>query len=419
MIGAKFLDSSLAGAPQIEYGAGSLISILDACLVNGWGLTAIDALTYDSGTGKCTANFVGGHSFQKDRVIRISGADQAAYNGDFRVESTTVNDVIFTPDAAPGVATATGVTLQAKFAPLDWVRSFDDGVGTKAVYQPDPATRSTQCAIWVDDTNTLTNYNYNSCYSSMVKGVVNPTGLDVWDEQITRDEYAETSLTFPGWVKKAYSTSATTYRKWWMIGDGRFFYLIVRHGNSSSSSYDCPSTYAFGEFKTYRAGDQYNFICQTGRIDQGTYDCSTEFCNLIDGSYNTRVIARGADQLSGRTYYSYMLFKANDMQTPPQATTSAGALTYPNPVNGELVYSYPIEVTESVSGGFTATDTFLRGALPGVAIPLHYKPLNGNTVNDISLNGQTERAVALNVGTTKGYSYSAQILIFLTAGWER
>ena len=83
----KYFSSGMVGAPQIANNWGDLVTMLDACLVNGFALKAIDSLTFANGVA--TASITAGHAYLRDQVVLIAGADQPEYNGLFRVISTT------------------------------------------------------------------------------------------------------------------------------------------------------------------------------------------------------------------------------------------------------------------------------------------------------------------------------------------
>jgi hypothetical protein len=113
----RWFTSEFENAPELNAAVGSIIGILDACLINGFNTKGVDALAYDSQTGLCTVTVQAGHGYQKHQIIRISGADQGEYNGDFRVVDTTSTTLTFAPATAPAVTPATGATLEIKTAP--------------------------------------------------------------------------------------------------------------------------------------------------------------------------------------------------------------------------------------------------------------------------------------------------------------
>jgi hypothetical protein len=94
----KWFTNSQGGAPTLEqYSVGSLISVLRACLVDGYNLTAVPTMTYDGGSNSVTADFGVSHGFVKHQVIEITGADQSEYNGQFRVTVAGGTSLSFTP----------------------------------------------------------------------------------------------------------------------------------------------------------------------------------------------------------------------------------------------------------------------------------------------------------------------------------
>ena len=70
----KYFSSGMTGAPQIANNWGDLVTMLDACLINGFALKAIDTLTFADGIA--TATISSGHAYRPFQVIEIAGAEQ-------------------------------------------------------------------------------------------------------------------------------------------------------------------------------------------------------------------------------------------------------------------------------------------------------------------------------------------------------
>ena len=83
----KYFSSGMAGAPQIANNWGDLVTMLDACLVNGFALKCSDTLTFAERIA--TATISSGHAYRPFQVVEIAGAEQPEYNGSFRVLTTT------------------------------------------------------------------------------------------------------------------------------------------------------------------------------------------------------------------------------------------------------------------------------------------------------------------------------------------
>ena len=63
-LSVKYFNSGMAGAPQISNNWGDLVTMLDACLINGFALMAIDTLTCIDGVA--TASSSGGHAYRPE-----------------------------------------------------------------------------------------------------------------------------------------------------------------------------------------------------------------------------------------------------------------------------------------------------------------------------------------------------------------
>ena len=63
-LSVKYFNNAMAGAPQVSNAWGDLVNMLDAVLVNGFNLKAIDRLSFAD--GHATATITTGHSYLKD-----------------------------------------------------------------------------------------------------------------------------------------------------------------------------------------------------------------------------------------------------------------------------------------------------------------------------------------------------------------
>lgn len=141
----------MSGAPVLSGSAGSLITVLDACLVNGFGSVTLDSLVVSSNVATATKS--GGHNLamvgEVGPVVRIEGATPIGLNGDWRVTVTSSSVFTF---ATTGISdqTASG-TITAKRAPAGFEKAF---TGTnKAAYRSLNAA-GTQLYLRIDDTST-------------------------------------------------------------------------------------------------------------------------------------------------------------------------------------------------------------------------------------------------------------------------
>src|SRR5262245_46103659 len=113
-------DSAEAGAPVLNNAAGSLLAVLEACLVNGFNLKTVTInVAGGVATASCNAH---GFTTAAGKLILIAGATPAALNG---LKQPSVIDANTFTFAAPGVpdGAATGA-ITAKRAPLGWTKVY-------------------------------------------------------------------------------------------------------------------------------------------------------------------------------------------------------------------------------------------------------------------------------------------------------
>ena len=117
----KYARSSMPGAPTLPRTAGALIALLDAFLVNGWGLqTASSVVVAD---GVATATFPTDHAAAKHAVVLVDGVTGAltALNGEQKVTAVAPNVIKWATAAADGTATG---TITVKMAPAGFAKPF-------------------------------------------------------------------------------------------------------------------------------------------------------------------------------------------------------------------------------------------------------------------------------------------------------
>ena len=231
----KHFYSAMVGAPMVSGTAGSLIAALDACLVTGFGVKAVDSAVVSNGV--CRLSFASGASAAKqEAVILVSGATPAALNGEQKVTAANTGWVEFKTDLPDGVVTG---AISFKMAPLGWEKVFSKT--NVAVYRPtDPA--SSRLYYRFDDSNVL--YARVQMFESMTDV---DTGL------------AGAPLTVAGgyyWHKRASGTAATY---WALAGDSRGFYALLFPYSSSAVTNDnvAGSSYYAGDLNSYRSGDAW------------------------------------------------------------------------------------------------------------------------------------------------------------------
>ena len=149
----KYFNSGMTGAPQISNNWGDLVTMLDACLINGFALKAIDTLTFADGIA--TATISSGHAYRPFQVIEIAGAEQTEYNGQFRVLTATMTTFTYAVTGTPVSPATTTTNLSAKVAPLGWEKPF---AGTSKAAYRSKNPQSPQNILLIDNSLKTPNY---------------------------------------------------------------------------------------------------------------------------------------------------------------------------------------------------------------------------------------------------------------------
>lgn len=342
-------DSSETGAPVLNNAAGSLLSVLQACLVDGFNVMSVTSIVVAANVATVTVS-AHGYAAVYGKLLRLAGAAPAALNGDKQITVTGSNTFTF---AAPGVANgaATG-TITCKRAPLDWTRVF---IGTnKAVYRSGDVA-ALGLLLRIDDTNAgiaLPTEARARMYEAMTD-VDTGTGPSPSESQTSGGQF---------WTKGANNASA---KKWQLIGDPRFFYLFTE-GNDGTGAGLFP--HAFGDIVSYRAGDPW--ACYLGGWTNHPGDAFA--LNRIGGMFLTGslsvmagdvgVLARVATG-SGGSVRAQILFLRNSINSGVPG--GDGGPVFPSSVDNGCAVQRTVHLKEENS----VFGHPIRGEMPGLMFP--------------------------------------------------
>lgn len=229
---ARYYASTMNEAPALVGAPGSLVALLDACLVDGFDTKTINTLVISDGIA--LANISSGHYFAEGDVIRIAGATPSELNNDWRIASSTADTATFSVEGI-GIAdgSASG-TITCRRAPAGWEKLFS---GTNRA-----AYRSLSCAdhngliLYVSDTGTTT---------ARVRGYESMADIDTGEGPFPTDAQSSGGL----WWAKAEAADVT--RQWRIVADDRRLVVVPFYVNGVPES--APS-YIFG--KTTLAGTE-------------------------------------------------------------------------------------------------------------------------------------------------------------------
>lgn len=245
----KFYVHTNSNAPQLDNVQGSMIAVLDACLVNGFGSQAVSSITATGTTA--TVTFGTAHNVVQGQVIEIAGATQAEYNGQHRVTVDSATTLSFSFNGS-GVSPATG-TITMSLPPLGFDLAFT-GAGKRA-YRSSNELLETRPYLRVVD---ATDPSWTSTYAKYAKvGIVESmTGIDsMAGDQMPYDASnadknwvgsGSGTSAINGWAKWYYavlngildigvtqvqtqydlSTPNAGSRQWFVIGNSDYFYIL-------------------------------------------------------------------------------------------------------------------------------------------------------------------------------------------------
>ena len=368
----KLLSHDMQGAPQLTNAWGAMTALLDACLVDGFNLKTVNSIT--STGGIATVLISGGHQYRAGQVVRISGATQSEYNGDFTALEVTGTTLTYAVSGSPA-SPATG-TISAKTAPLGWEIAF---TGTnKRAYRSLNAS-SNKPYLRVDDG---LDPAWTTNYAKFAK-VTMAEGMSDIDTFVgarapydpldpTKNEVGTGSgaTAYNGWYKwyyaKTYNNVPDTSqppainRGWCLIGDDRGFYLFVESIDASGLGGKC-----FTDFASFRQNDQYNTIlcaCNAymaaneypSNVDGSAYG-SSDFGSRFVRSMDSRgkVLMRSYLQVGANVNPSFISLNTNNAQIVSGYSTG---VSWPNGPDYGLILS-PVFLKEG---------THIRGQMPGM-----------------------------------------------------
>lgn len=372
----KFIHSEMTSAPVLSGQAGTLIAVLDACLINGFGSGTLDSLSISSSVA--TATRAAGHSMEVGTIALIAGitGTYSALNGERKVLSAT--STTYTFDATGHANGTASGTITQKVAPLSsyWAKAFS-GTNLAAYQSSDPT--GTQKYLRVDDTATQeTRFIGYEAMTGISAGLTGP--------------FPTTAQLSGGTFFAKSNAASSASRRWMVCGDSKGFYVAIAHQSTQAAYY---ITYYFGDVVPTLASDPYCFSVSghgTTYFGSGVATFSSDFNN----SENTSSAPSG---YMPRSYTGIGSSVAIDKSAPAILSVSSAVYSgssgytvpYPNRPNGSL-YVAPLRCVENAVGDY-------RGDYPGI----YHVPQNTSTAQPFQskdtvtgvtgLSGRSLRAV--------------------------
>lgn len=371
----KYFHSAMPGAPVLSGTAGARIAVLDACLVNGFGVAAVTSLVVSGGVA--TATMSGGHSAEIGSVVLVSGATPSGLNGEKKTLSVGGGNTTLTFDAT-GISdqTASG-TISLKLAGAGWLKSFS---GTNlAAYQSGNVAAS-QCLLRVDDTAAKT---------SRVVGYETMTAISTGSGPFP----TATQRSGGSWWTES-TVADGSARAWTVVADDRMFYMLTAY----HPTYPAGGEFvAFGDVIPVKSGDAWACVLSGYASDKsGGNPGDTNDYGVLRNAADELYFARSFSAVGGAAPG----YKAFPLLVPSTSTGWAsgnGPMQYPNGPDMGL-YLGKMNVFES----FYAA---LRGVSPGLyCCPQNLPPglfaANARIASTDNLVGRELRVAPFGAGAT-------------------
>lgn len=365
----KFYYSTMKGAPNLASEWGSLLSVLKGCLLNGFNEQQVSSVAIADGIATITLG--SDHGFIEHQVIVVSGADQVAFNTEYRVLSTTTTTITV---KAVGITAATGM-MTIKTAPLGWTEKF---TGTNKSVFAAKDTAKNRFVLRVD--NSLPT-GYDTTWAKFARITIAEDMVDIDSfgsfakaptapDNVNTNEQgngATGASGIYGWAKWYHGVETISYLKeqsttgqsasmeWELVGDDSCFYLFAKITNSEGRA-----TYAFAPIDVNNTADSLNcFLSATDGLraanatgeSEGTGRNSAN-CQWKSLDTSGKFVLRDYTGV-GNTHEQCGLFSLN-VGNNQQVSGRSDNLPFPNKPDSSVV----------LNDIYAKTNNGIRGALP-------------------------------------------------------
>lgn len=259
----KVFKSTQADAPELNGNSASLITVLDAVLVNGYNSLSVTSITRVGNVATVTTPTA--HGFSTGDWATIGGAVETDYNDDVPV--TVLSSTTFSCPVSNSPSTPATGTITCKRSGGGFEKKYS---GTeKAVYRSLRTDSNKHYLRVVDDGTGGATYKSAICYS-----------WESMDDVDTGTTGAPTP-TAQHWAKS--NTADGTARWWCIVTDGRLVYMVVG-ADSAKAANTTAANNAFsvwGDFKSVKASDTFNVIHASCSAAYTTQSANNNFLSSV------------------------------------------------------------------------------------------------------------------------------------------
>lgn len=262
-IPVKWFTNEMRGAPVVNGQPGSLIALLDACLLTGFGIVTPTAVSVSDGIA--TATLPSGQSFFERAGVLVSGGTPAELNGEARVLTTSTTQITWATTAADGAASG---SIEIRYAPVGgWAKVFS---GTNLAVYRSTDVQSNGHYLRVDDAGTT---------SARVRGYESMTDANTGTGPFPTDA----QMSGGGYWYKSTAANANAVR-WKLAADSRMFVLCIAAGSGANASNHGAMARGFGDTLPLRQeGDAWSTVLSINGSSIG----SSISCGSLDSHYSS------------------------------------------------------------------------------------------------------------------------------------
>ena len=326
----SYITHTMRGAPVINGNTpGCLIAVLDALLINGWGLAAASTLVVADGIA--TATFAGATPWEVGAVIEVSGATPIAINDErARVLTSAGNTLTFATGAGDGSYSG---SIGIKYAPAGWEKVFTGTNG--AVYRSTDVTGA-RFYLRVDDSNSL---------FARVRGFDAMTDFATGSGPFPTDVL----LSGGGYWHKSMAANGTPI-PYLLAADPKQVLQAIACGVGSDPSYVATAVYGFGEGVHFNpSGDPFATVLSAAGSSNNSHGQGGLSGALVDSSSSGGAFfARAWQGLGGAVYARPIPESGATASLSGNDPTMGDA---PSPVDGSVKMARMLLKEQGLQGG--------------------------------------------------------------------
>ncbi|MDE1714949.1 hypothetical protein PWG14_20890 (plasmid) [Chromobacterium amazonense] len=272
----KVYFSTDTGAPVWNDAPGSVLAILESCLVTGFNLRPCRAVAWANGVA--TISLDQGHGYKWPDVVELRDAVPSDVNGEYRVKEAGADFIKI--DCPVEIATVSAASLRR--APLGFSKPF--AAGNVGVFQSQMVGGSGAC-LRVDDSNTQSDYR---TLFTLIKAYEKMTSIDEGSGKFV-----------DGGLTKICREDGSSIVPWILVGDAGAFYLFCdyRGANNAIKSRSC---FFFGD-PAYATPPLIPAAICVSRTDLGRNASAwhlTSHCRYFNGGFYGTKMSRSIDDVS-------------------------------------------------------------------------------------------------------------------------